>query len=240
MLIFAGAAAEFALSTSVGWLFWTNALPNAPIERFFATVRFAQAIVFGEAQAAAQAIASVNQAHRVVERGRGMAIPQSSYRHVLGLLIDYGERAHTIVYGPLSPAERLCLFEASIAIGRELQIEGLPGSYTEYVAQRQGQLREEIAYSPFTDQLYARYREHLGTWRARALLDLQASIVPPEVARLLGLRRKRRVEAVLRLYRRLRHPRVLRWLYPILLPRRYGASLAALEHPGLTMQQEVT
>src|SRR5690242_13116401 len=121
MLIFAGAAAEFALSRSVDWLFWTNALPNAPIERFFETVRFAQAIVLGDAQAAAQAIASVNRAHRGVERGRGRAIPQSSYRHVVGLLIDYGERAHAIVYGPLNPAERLCHFEASIAIGRELR-----------------------------------------------------------------------------------------------------------------------
>ena len=35
LLIFAGAAAEFALNRAVDWLFFTNRLPDDPIGRFF-------------------------------------------------------------------------------------------------------------------------------------------------------------------------------------------------------------
>ena len=47
MLIFAGSAAEFAVNKAVDWLFWTNALPSAPIKRFFETVSYAQAGLAG-------------------------------------------------------------------------------------------------------------------------------------------------------------------------------------------------
>ena len=41
LLFFAGGAAEFAAIKAVDWLFFTGRLPNAPVERFFETVRFA-------------------------------------------------------------------------------------------------------------------------------------------------------------------------------------------------------
>lgn len=229
MLIFAGSAAEFAVNKAVDWLFWTNALPNAPIERFFETVRFAQAIVFGNLDEASAAITAVNRAHRGVERSRRNQIPQWAYRDVLFMLVDYAERAYAVVYGPMFEAERIALFEASMAIGREMRIEGLPTTYAEYRAQRLAHLQNDIEHSAFTDRLYACYREHLGGWRMRGLLDLQASLVPDEVARLLDLAPKPRVERFLRAYHRIRSERVLRWLYPIALPRPFGRRLLELE-----------
>ncbi len=62
LLIFAGSAAEFALNKAVDWLFYTGALPGAPVERFFETVRFAQAMVFGDPQTVAAAVRAVNAA----------------------------------------------------------------------------------------------------------------------------------------------------------------------------------
>jgi hypothetical protein len=229
LLIFAGSAAEFALSRAVDWLFWTNALPSAPIERFFETVRFAQALVFGNQATVAAAFEAVNRAHRGVERARAATISQRDYRHVLYMLIDYGERAHAVVYGPMSAAERLEHFETSLAIGRGLRIAGLAASYAEYRAQRQADLQGNIACSDLTRLLYACYQEHLGPWRMRALLALQACLVPEEVAGLLELKSRRRVELALRAYRHLPRRRVLRMLYPALLPRRYAGQLAAIE-----------
>lgn len=229
MLIFAGSAAEFAINKAVDWLFWTNALPDAPIERFFETVRFAQQLAFGDERQVAAAIDGVNRAHRGVERSRGDRIPQWAYRDVLFMLIDYGERAYAIVFGPMSEDERLEHFRASVAIGRALHIEGLPDDYPTYQALRQSHLDNNTEHSQFTDELYARYREHLGSWRMRALLDLQASLVPPRTAELLNLRRKRRVDLLLRFYRRRLAGRSMRWLYPVLLPRPYGSVLATLE-----------
>jgi uncharacterized protein (DUF2236 family) len=236
MLIFAGAAAEFALSKAVDWLFWTNALPEAPIERFFETVRFAQALVFGDEALIAAAVDGVNRAHRGVERSRGAPIPAWAYRHVLHLLIDYGERAHTVIYGPMTSAERQCYFEESLAIGRALHIPGLPSTYAEYQAQRRAHLQDDIAFSAHTAQLYASYRAHLGGWRTRALLALQASLVPAEVARLLGLRRRRYVDLLLGAYRHLPRRQLLRLLAPVILPRRYAGALAALGHPTLLIR----
>lgn len=229
MLIFAGSAAEFAINKAVDWLFWSNALPDAPIERFFETVRFAQQLAFGDAREAAAAIDGVNRAHRGVERSRGGSIPQWAYRDVLFMLIDYGERAHAIVFGPMREDERLEHYRASVALGRALHIEGLPDEYATYQALRQSHLAQNTEHSRFTDELYARYREHLGAWRMRALLDLQASLVPARAAELLNLRRKRRVDLLLRFYRRRLAGKRLRWIYPLLLPRPYGAVLATLE-----------
>ena len=228
MLLFAASAAEFAVNKAVDWLFCTNALPDAPFDRFFETVHFAQALVFDDAASAAAALEAVNRAHAGVERLRGDRIPQWAYRDVLFMLLDCGERAYTVVYGPPSEADLLRTFEFAMSIGRGMHIEDLPATYAEYKVQRLAHLRNDTMRSESTDRLYGRYREHLGNWRMKLLLDLQASLVAPEVAQLLGLRRKRWAELLLRVYRWIRSERALRLLCPFLLPPPYGDRLAAL------------
>lgn len=228
MLIFAGSAAEFAVNKAVHWLFWTNALPDEPIERFFETVRFAQAMVFGDEKARARAVAMTNAAHHGVEISRGDSIPQWAHQDVLFMLISYGERAHHVLYGPMSHEERVQHFQASAQIGRELRIKGLPETYEDYRAMRRAHLREHNERSRETDLLYASYRKHLGPARMPALLRLQASLVPVDVRRLLGLRESRWVTRLLMAYRYLPVTFLLRMLNPVLLPRKYVEQLAAL------------
>src|SRR5262245_7182953 len=48
LLIFAGAAAEFALNRPVDWLFVTGVLPRDPSGRLFATAAYAQDIAFAD------------------------------------------------------------------------------------------------------------------------------------------------------------------------------------------------
>ncbi len=231
MLVFAGSAAEFALNKAVDWLFWTNALPDAPIERFFETVCFAQELAFGDEERIEAAVAAVNRAHHGVERSRGEHIPQWAYRDVLFMLIDYGERAYEIVFGPMTEEQRAEHFRESIELGRWMHIHDLPETLAEFRIQRHAHLHEDLEHSALTDTLYERYRCHLGRLRMKALLDLQGSLVPSEVARLLRLRRKRRVDWLFALYRHLRSKRLLRLLYPIFLPSPFGAKLAELERP---------
>lgn len=231
LLIFAGSAAEFALNKAVDWLFWTNRLPRNPIGRFFSTVRYAQAIMLGDPPTVAAAIAAVNASHGRVERSRGDRIPMWAYRDVLFMLIDYGERAHTVVYGPMTADERQDHCAALVELGQHLHIADLPTSYAEYRAQRQSHLEQDLAHSEWTDRLYARYRAELGPWRMRSLLDLQANLAPPEVAALLGLRPRAHVAGLLRVYRHLPADRLLRLLVPVVLPRRYATQLAALARP---------
>jgi hypothetical protein len=230
MLIFAGSAAEFAVNKAVDWLFWTNALPRSPIRRFFATVRYARAVLLGDAATVAKQIAAINGAHRGVERSRGYAIPAWAYRDVLFMLIDYGERAHRVVYGPMSARDRVGHWTLMRELGEELHVEDLPADYPAYLAARRRHLRENTARTPWTDQLYAAYRKDLGPVRMPLLLDLQASLVPDHVAGLLSLRRRAYMERALRLYRHTPRGLVPR-LAPWLLPREYFGQVVALTQP---------
>ena len=118
LLFFAGGAAEFAAIKAVDWLFFTGRLPGAPVERFFETVRFAQRVFFGDLASATDAIEQINLIHRRVEKARGEEIPQWAYRDMLFILIDYGERAHRVVFGPMTEAERTAHFGVGLALGR--------------------------------------------------------------------------------------------------------------------------
>lgn len=219
LLFFAGGAAEFAAIKAVDWLFFTNRLPAAPIERFFETVRFAQRVFFGTHSQATAAIASITRIHRHVEAARGAPIPEWAYRDVLFLLIDYGERAHTIIYGPMSASDRQAHFEAILALGRAMELPGMPASYAAYLAQRHQQLVDDYAASALTERLFDSYRAAIGAWRFRLLRLIQASLLPEELRPVLGLQANWLVDRLLRCYRYLPGGgNKLGWMHGLLLP----------------------
>jgi ER-bound oxygenase mpaB/B'/Rubber oxygenase, catalytic domain len=190
LLVFAGSAAEFALNKAVDWLFFTGKIPNDPIGRLFSTVRYAQQIVFVGEEEARRTLDRINAAHGAVERARGRAIPEWAYRDVLYMLVDYSERAHQLLRGPLSEAERAELFAVFRRVGEGLNVRELPGDYQSWRADRRLHLERDLAYSRHTAQLFEQYRRHLGEWRYQILLHVQALLVPERVRRLLRLRRR--------------------------------------------------
>jgi uncharacterized protein (DUF2236 family) len=226
LFFFAGGAAEFAAIKAVDWLFFTGRLPDAPIERLFETVRFAQRVFFGDPNRAAETIDEINRIHRRLEGARGQQIPQWAYRDVLFILIDYGERAHEVVFGPMSEEERISHLEAALALGQAMDLSDLPTTYAEYKAQRRRQLLEDYARSPLTDELYARYRAALGPGRFWLLRLIQASLLPDELRQVLGLEPNRLVDWLLRVYHYLPGGGdKLRPLHGILLPHRFAKQL---------------
>jgi hypothetical protein len=189
LLIFAGSAAEFALNKAVDWLFFTGRLPNDPVGRLFSTVRYAQEIVFVDEEAARRTLARINAAHGAVEGARGRTIPDWAFRDVLYMLVDYSERAHQLLFRPLSAAEREELYGVFRRVGLGLNIEGLPEDYRGWRADREAHLARDLAYSEHTAALFEQYRRHLGGWRYQILLRVQAMLVPERVRRLLRLKR---------------------------------------------------
>src|SRR5215211_5966984 len=153
LLFFAGGAAEFAAIKAVDWLFFTGRLPGAPVERFFETVRFAQSVFFGGPAGATDAVERMNRIHQRVEEARGEEIPQWAYRDMLFILIDYGERAHEVVFGAMTEAERASYFGVALALGRAMSLSDLPATYDDYREQRHRQLLEDYARGPLTDEL---------------------------------------------------------------------------------------
>lgn len=230
LLFFAGGAAEFAAIKAVDWLFFTGRLPGAPLERFFETVRFAQSVFFGDLASATEAIEQMNSIHRRVEDARGEEIPQWAYRDMLFILIDYGERAHEVVFGPMTEAERASHFRVVLTLGEAMHLSGLPTTYAEYRDQRRQQLLEDYARGPLTDELYASYRRALGPLRFRLLGLVQASVLPEELGEVLRLKPYPLVDELLRCYRFVPGGgNKLRPLHKVLLPGRYARQLREME-----------
>jgi uncharacterized protein (DUF2236 family) len=235
LLFFAGGAAEFAAIKAVDWLFFTGRLPGAPVERFFQTVRFAQGVFFAEPAGATEAVERINHIHRRVEEARGEEIPQWAYRDMLFILIDYGERAHEVVFGAMTEAERASHFGVGLALGRAMHLSGLPSTYAEYRDQRHRQLLEDYARGPLTEELYASYRRALGSWRFRLLQLVQASVLPDELRDILRLKPHPLVEELLQCYRFVPGGgNKLRPLHSVLLPGRFARQLRKIKRVPAT------
>lgn len=187
LLVFAGSAAEFALNRAVDWLFFTGKIPDDPIGRFFSTVAYAQQIVFADEKEAQEIIRRINSIHAGVEQARRQTIPDWAYRDVLYMLVDYTQRAFELLHRPLTGDERVELYAAFRRLGEMMHIPELPTGYAEWRNDRRLHLRRDLEYTAYTKDLYDQYRKHLGEWRYRLLLDVQALIVPHRVRRLLNL-----------------------------------------------------
>jgi hypothetical protein len=229
LLIFAGAAAEFALNRAVDWLFFTGALPRDPIGRLFRTVRYAQSIAFAEPAAAHRTLEQIRRLHVAVEHARGDSIPLWAHRAVLYMLIDYSERAAQLLGSPFDAGVQEQLYADFRRIGEGLGIAELPPDYPTWRTDRARRLAEDLAWGPSTATLYAAYRRQLGPWRFGLLRQLQGVLVPSLVRGLLQLPgpvRGRHLVAVLRALRSLRLAPAVRRL---VIPARHWNDLKALE-----------
>ena len=229
LLVFAGSAAEFALNRAVDWLFFTGKLPNDPIGRLFVTASYAQQIVFADALTAARALDRIRAAHEAVERQRAQAIPDWAHRDVLYMLIDYSERAHELLARPLSADEQAELYDVFYRVGTGLRIPGLPSCYTRWRVDRECHMRRDLQHSHGTEALYGQYRNHLGPWRYRLLLRIQAMLAPDHVRGLLGLKPAAWLRPLLRLYSILVRAGVRPIIQRLLMPSRYLAAVRGLD-----------
>lgn len=229
LLIFGGSAAEFALNRAVDWLFFTGKLPADPIGRLFATASYAQRIVFVDEATALRSLREIRAVHEAVERQRGQRIPDWAHRDVLYMLIDYSERAHELLVGPLSAEQRADLYDVFRRVGAGLQIPGLPSSYRAWRDDRELHLRRDLAHSNGTENLYRLYREQLGAWRYRLMLRIQAILVPDHVRDLLQLEPAAWLRPLVRVYPVLVRAGLRPAVQRILMPSRYLAGVRSLD-----------
>jgi hypothetical protein len=229
LLVFAGSAAEFAAIKAVDWLFYTNRLPSAPIDRLFDTARFAQNLFFSSPEEANATLIRINKIHGGVENSRKMAIPNWAYKDVLYMLIDYSEKAHDVVFGKMSKREKVAYFQAAMAVGKGMKLEELPLTYEDYVLDRKKQLSTDYEYSEFTTQLFESYRKALGGFRLGTLKMIQGSILPGELKKELNLPSNFIIDALLKVYYLLPGGgEKLKLLHKLILPAKYYEQLKKL------------
>jgi uncharacterized protein (DUF2236 family) len=233
LLVFAGAAAEFALNRAIDWLFFTGKLPHDPIGRLFATAGYAQHIVFADDVTASNTLERIRDVHRAVEQRRGESIPAWAHRDVLFMLIDYSERAHQLLYRPLRADEREELYDVFRRVGVGLGIPELPINYSEWTVDRLQHLRADLECGTGTRTLLARYREELGGWRYRLLLRVQGMLAPEHVRDLLTLKRSRGLRVIVRLYPLLVRAGLRSVIQRMLMPAEHLPAVLALDNaPG--------
>ncbi|MCB0633479.1 MAG: oxygenase MpaB family protein [Saprospiraceae bacterium] len=229
LLIFGGAAAEFALSKAVDWLYFTGRLPSDPLGRLFSTVAYARAIVFAEETAALRAIDNITAIHQGVETARGAVIPDWAYRSVLYMLIDYSIRAYEVLERPLTVAERQDAFDVFYRVGKRMNIPDLPQNREQWERMRDEQLQQHLQHSPYTDDLFRQYRKHLGPVRYRLLLEAQILVVPRSVGEMLRFRKISLLHPLIALYKITRRIRIDWLLKELILPGRYKKEIKALD-----------
>jgi uncharacterized protein (DUF2236 family) len=229
LLVFAGSAAEFALNRAVDWLFFTGELPRDPVGRLFSTARFAQDIVFVDAQSAARTLARIRAIHDEVQARRGKRIPDWAHRDVLYMLIDYSERGHELLHRPLTAAERADLYDVFRRVGEGLSIPALPATYDAWRADRQLHLARDLVFSSHSAALFAEYRRQLGPWRYRLLRRIQSVLLPEPVRRLMEVRRGTAVRHAIATYGASARYGLRPVVQHLLLPRAYLADVRALD-----------
>lgn len=229
LMIFAGAAAEFALSKAVDWLYFTGRLPSDPLNRLFSTVTYARKIVFSRKQSAENAIDMMSQIHKGVEIKRGASIPQWAYRDVLFMLIDYSIRSFETLGRKLTTTEKREIFEVFSKVGHRMQIQELPSTFEHWLIVREEHLNKNFQRSEYTNDLFQQYQRHLGRIRYNMLLGLQALIVPKEVHELMHFGTRSIYPTLISLYKFTRIIRLDGFLKSLILPSEYKEEIQKLD-----------
>lgn len=232
LFIFAGASAEFALNKAVDWLYFTGKLPADPLGRLFSTVSYARRIVFSEKESAFQAIDAMNAIHAHVETKRGSKIPDWAYRDVLFMLIDYTIKSFEVLERKLKMAEKEEVFQVFYRVGNRMQLQGLPGNYSEWEKMRIQHLNDDLRRSNYSDDLFLQYKKHLGALRYRILLETQILIAPERVKKLLNFRGFSLVNPLLELYKLSRSIKIDGFLKSLIMPAEYKNEIKALDRLG--------
>lgn len=229
LFIFAGASAEFALSKAVDWLYFTGKLPSDPLGRLFSTVSYARKIVFASLNDANKAIDMMSQIHAAVEKNRGSSIPNWAYRDVLFMLIHYSISAYELLEQKLTDSEKEEVYNVFYRVGKRMGLKELPEDYKKWLPIREQHLKDNLAKSHYTDDLFKQYKKHLGAMRYTVLLEAQKLVVPKQVYDLLEFNSIALLTQIVPMYKLSRKLKLDHVVKNVLLPSEYKIQIKELD-----------
>lgn len=229
LFIFAGSAAEFALNKAVDWLYFTGKLPADPIGRLFTTVTYARLIIFSDLDTSLDSINKINKIHQSVERRRNIEIPGWAYRDVLYMLIHYSIASYELLERKLSDEEKEEVFNVFYRVGELMQIKSLPLNFAAWKKDYDLHLRNDLAKTELTIDLFKQYKKSLGSFRYFILIETQKLLVSETVHRLLGFSRFSMMSIILPVYKFCRLIKLDGVLKAALLPKEYKSQVNSLD-----------
>lgn len=229
LLIFGGAAAEFALNKAVDWLYFTGRLPTDPIGRLFSTVTYAKRIIFSSTYVANKTIDAIHDIHKVVEKNRQSTIPDWAYLDVLYMLIHYSIASFELLERKLSLEEKYEVYDVFYRFGSRMKLNDLPATYDEWLIDRSQKLNDDLTRSDFTIDLFKQYKKNLGASRYKILIEGQKMIVPERVRELLGYSKFSFFILLIPIYKMFRFIKADSLIKKILFPAKYYDQIIQLD-----------
>jgi hypothetical protein len=197
VLIYAGAAAEFALNPENHWLFYTGKLPADPLRRFERTLRYQRRLFFLPEDAVPVLARHIKEIHNDVEKERSrehgsVKISDQAYLQVFSMLIEYGIRGYEYLHRlQLTPDQRETYFNDIRSLALMMDIRDFPADYDNYLARRERIVLSELNCNVFTRELMNAYRKSLSPLGYWTLLQFQARFIHPTLACRLDLKTSR-------------------------------------------------
>ncbi|MEO5499810.1 MAG: oxygenase MpaB family protein [Ginsengibacter sp.] len=229
LLIFGGAAAEFALNKAVDWLYFTGRLPTDPIGRLFSTVTYAKKIIFSSNYVANKTIDAIHDIHKVVEKNRHSRIPDWAYLDVLYMLIHYSIASFELLERKLSLEEKYEVYDVFYRFGARMKLNDLPTTYDEWLTDRSQKLNNDLINSDFTIDLFKQYKKNLGGVRYKILIEAQKMVIPGSVRQMLGYSKFSFFILLIPLYKISRFLKADALVKKILFPAKYYEQIIQLD-----------
>ena len=218
LLIYAGAAAEFALNPENHWLFYTGKLPSDPLRRFEKTLRYQRQLFFMPQEAVPALARHIKDIHSDVEKKRSreqgeIRISDLAYLQVFSMLIEYGILGYEYLHRRrMTQEERETYFNDMRSIALMMEIRDFPGDYRRYLTRRTRMVVSELQCNVFTRELMDAYRKNLAPFCYWGLLQFQARFIHPILACRLDLKTNRFFGWVYWLYPRVRFQPLINYL----------------------------
>lgn len=233
LLVYVGAAAEFALVEENHWLFYTNKLPSAPLDRLISTFVWNRKVMMTTTRDAETLARTIRGFHDQVEKERAREegghprISNAAFRAVGAMLIEYALLAEAYLENrEVSAVEKENYYFDETGFFRGMGIEGWEESYQLFHENRQAEMRTQLRPNPHTGDLFDSYRRDLGSLRMRVLLAFMAYFVPAHVRTSLKLEKPLWFAPLYRLYPRLHGTRLAGIIHRLLLPARVRKGLS--------------
>src|SRR4051812_23415106 len=188
LLIYAGAAAEFALNPESHWLFYTGKLPSDPLHRFAATLRYQRKLFFLPQEGVRAMARRIKDIHRDVEEKRSreqgeITISDQAYLQVFSMLIEYGILGYEYLHRrKMTHEEKETYFDDMRAIALMMEIQDFPRDYARYLTRRTRMVIRELQSNVFTPKLMDAYRKGLPLFCYWVLRQFQARFIHPTLA----------------------------------------------------------
>ena len=110
-----------------------------------------------------------------------------------------------------------------------MKLKGLAKNHTEWLLQREEDMKNDLVKSELTIDLFKQYKKHLGAFRYFVLIEGEKLIIPEKVRKLLGFSKFSFLSFIVPVYKISRSLHLDSTIKKLFLPQKYAREIAALD-----------